>query len=163
MDYDFHDNQWHHVYQTYDAIAMNLEFGKTTLSGSIFVPINSQIKTIEDLRGKNILFGGGHSAFIAYIANTWALRQAGLNAGDYQEHFALNPPSALIAIARNQGDAAAAGSNVTALPMVQKGGDHKKVRAITQTPAYPPPTLGDTLHPPGLDQNAVPARTTFAR
>ena len=119
-----HYNQYHYIKSHHDygyrVIAKNVEFGHEKIAGSILVRKDSNIESLQDLKGKRIIFGGGHKAMMAYIVPTYLLRQAGLKEGDYFEKFALNPPKAVIATYFKQATAAGAGSYTLELPLVKK-------------------------------------------
>ncbi len=121
----------------YDVIVMNEEFGTSKLKSAIFVKKDSKFKTLKDLKGKKIIFGGGKTAFIAYMGTTKLLREAGLKSGDYIEEFAKNPPNALIALARGQSDGTGTGHIGHMIPMIKKTGDDKKVRILAASDPYP--------------------------
>lgn len=104
----------------YDAIVQNEEFGEKTIRGAVYVRRDSGIERLEQLRGRKILFGGGPRAMMSYIVPTYLLRQAGLEAGDYQESYATNPPNAVLATYLKQADAGGAGEVVQRLPIVSK-------------------------------------------
>lgn len=109
-----HYNQYHYIdshdHQGYQVILKNEEYHSTTIAGAFAVKKDSGIKSLTDLKGKRILFAGGKRAMIAYIVNTAMLRRAGLEAGDYQELFAKNPPNAVIATYYGHADAAGIGN-----------------------------------------------------
>ncbi|OSM06906.1 putative phosphonate ABC transporter periplasmic phosphonate-binding protein [Magnetofaba australis IT-1] len=117
-----HFNQLHYIRAHdkfgYDAILMNEEFGESTLSGSLVVRANSGIRTLDDLRGKTILFGGGRSAMMSFVAPRYLLMQAGLKESDYISKYALNPPNAALSVAHHQAEAAGIGQVVLRLPTV---------------------------------------------
>jgi phosphonate transport system substrate-binding protein len=119
-----HFNQYHYILARhqfgYQAIARNLEFGSSTIAGSIIVRNDSGIEAVSDLKGKNILFGGGPRAMQSYIAPVWLLQQAGLEKGDYKERFAINPPNAVISTYLRRADAAGTGDVIIRLEMVKK-------------------------------------------
>lgn len=119
-----HYNQYHylrsHKALGYQVIAKNEEFGSGTIAGAIVVRSDSGIHTLQDLKGKKIVFGGDRHAMQAYISATYLLRQAGLNPGDYFEQFALTPPKAAIATFYHQASAAGTGDHVLDLPQVKK-------------------------------------------
>jgi phosphonate transport system substrate-binding protein len=129
-----HFNQYHYVVANknlgYEAIAKNVEFGENTLAGSIVVRSDSGIKSLDDLRGKKILFGGGPRAMISYIVPTYMLRMAGLKKGDYIEAFSKNPPNAIIATYHKQADAAGIGAIVTRLKMVSQAIDISEMEIL---------------------------------
>lgn len=103
----------------YEVILKNEEFGESMISGSLMCRKDSDIKTLADLRGKKILFGGGPTAMISYIVTTAMLREAGLQSGDYQTVFAKNPPNALIAVYHGLADAAGVGDIVIKFPAIK--------------------------------------------
>jgi len=118
-----HFNQYHyvrsHTEHGYRVILRNEEFGHADISAAIVVRKDSGIEKLDDLRGKKIVFGGGRTAMLAYIAATHLLNEAGLKQGDYFEQFALTPPKACIAAFYRQAAAAGAGNYVLDLPKVK--------------------------------------------
>ncbi len=141
-EYDLvHFNQYHYVVAHeqlgYEAIVKNVEFGENTLAGSLVVRIDSGIKSIEGLRGKKVLFGGGPRAMVSYIVPTYMLRMAGLKKGDYIETFAKNPPNALISTYHKQADAAGIGAVVTRLKIVNQTIDISKMEYLMRGEALP--------------------------
>ena len=129
-----HYNQYHYVRSHkdlgYQVIAHNVEFGHSRIAGAILVRKDSEVHSLQDLKGKKIAFGGGRKAMQAYIATTYLLREAGLNKGDYFEQFALNPPKACIATYYHQAAAAGAGDYVLELPVVKKEIDVDEMRYL---------------------------------
>jgi len=137
-EYDIvHFNQYHYVVANelyaYDVILKNLEFGQSTIAGSLAVRKDQGINSIEDLRGKRIIFGGGYRAMMSYIAVTWLLRQGGLGPGDYKESFARNPPNALITAYHKRADAAGAGDMAIRLDVVKKNIDVSEMKYLART------------------------------
>jgi len=135
LRYDIvHYNQYHYIRSHkklgYDVIAMNEEFGRTTISGSIDVRRDSSIKSIQDLKGQKIVFGGGPKAMMSYIMPTYLLRLAGLKAGEYQEEFAKSPPNAILSTYFKQSKAAGVGDTVLLLPSVKSKCDTAKLRHL---------------------------------
>lgn len=104
-----HLNQYHYVKAHklfgYNAIAKNQEHGRDNVQVSIVARADRGIKSIADLRGKTIVFGGGREAMQSYIVATHLLRKGGLEPGSYTETFALNPPNAILTMFRAQADA----------------------------------------------------------
>ncbi|MCM8885571.1 MAG: phosphate/phosphite/phosphonate ABC transporter substrate-binding protein [Candidatus Thiodiazotropha sp.] len=121
----------------YDALVQNEEFGEKTISGAIYVHRDSGIKRIEQLRGKNILFGGGPRAMMSYIVPIYLLREAGLNKGDYQESYAVNPPNAVLATFLKRADAGGAGEVIRRLPIVTSKIDVDKLELIAISQPLP--------------------------
>lgn len=111
-----HYNQYHYIRSRKElghrVIVANEEFGNKQIAGALSVRKDSGVKSIADLKGKVILFGGGMKAMGSYIAPTAMLKKAGLVAGkDYMVNFALNPPSAVVG-AYSKGAGAAGSGNV---------------------------------------------------
>lgn len=121
-----HFNQLHyiesHADAGYNVILMNEEFGRDRLAGAFAVRKDSGIKTLQDLKGKRVLFGGDKTAMIAYVVNTHSLRLAGLKAGDYEELFGKNPINATLAAFHKRVDAAGVGDVSLMGQMLQKEG-----------------------------------------
>lgn len=141
-EYDLvHLNQYHYIEAHdkygYEAILKNVEFGSPTIRGVIAVRADSNIKTLQDLRGRKILFGGGPRAMISYIIPTWLLRNAGLKREDYQEVFAKNPPNALISTFHHQADAAGVGNVVLRLKVVKNAINSTMMRLLAEGPELP--------------------------
>ncbi len=141
-EYDLvHFNQYHYVVTHeklgYEAIVKNVEFGEDTLAGSLVVRSDGGIKTIDDLRGKKVLFGGGPRAMVSYIVPTYMLRMAGLQKGDYVEAFAKNPPNAIISTYHKQADAAGIGAVVTRLKIVNQTIDISKMEYLARGEPLP--------------------------
>jgi len=132
-----HFNQYHYVVAkeiyNYEVILKNLEFGQSTIAGSLAVRKDQGIDSINDLRGKNIIFGGGYRAMMSYIAVTWLLRKGGLGPGDYSESFARNPPNALITAYHKRADAAGAGDMAIRLDVVKKNIDVSEMKYLART------------------------------
>ena len=132
-----HFNQYHyivsHKYHNYDVIAANKELGRDTISGSLIVRKDSGIDRVADLKGKTILFGGGRRAMQSYISATWLLRQGGLNASDYVEKFAINPPNTIISTYFKRADASGSGDVVMYLDNVRKRIDVSQLKYLAKT------------------------------
>jgi phosphonate transport system substrate-binding protein len=117
-----HFNQYHYVQSSadYQVIACNVEQGQDTIAGSIYVRRDSGITSIEQLRGRSIIFGGGTSAMMSYIVPQYLLMKGGLKPNDYATSFAKNPPNALLAVYFRQADAGGAGDVAMKMPSVTK-------------------------------------------
>jgi len=117
-------NQYHYISSKakygYEVIAMNEERGKSTITGSLVVRKDSGINTLEDLRGRKVLFGGGPKAMQSYIFARYLLEQAGLKKDDYITEFAVNPPSAIVSTYYGLSNASAAGAGDAVLGLVAK-------------------------------------------
>lgn len=121
----------------YEAVVMNQEAGSEKLKGAFYVRADSNISKLTDLKGKTIIFGGNKDAFISYMVAAKMLHDAGLGPNDYNPQFAINPPNAIIALSRGEGDVAVAGEAVLSRPIVKNAGADKNVRQIAASEAYP--------------------------
>ena len=118
-----HLNQYHYIKSSkelgYQVFAVNEEQGLKTTRGQLTVRKDSGIRSVSDLKGKTILFGGDSKAMGSYIAPTAILKKAGLIEGrDYTAQFAKNPPSAMFAVYNQIADAAATGDSILQLPSI---------------------------------------------
>lgn len=137
-EYDLvHFNQYHYVVANqqfgYQTILQNEEKGKSTISGAITVRKDSGIHSIQDLKGKTILFGGGPRAMQSYIAARWLLEQEGLTKKDYITKFAVNPPNAVISTYNKQADAAGIGDVVLELDIVKQSIDISEMKHLVKS------------------------------
>jgi phosphonate transport system substrate-binding protein len=116
-----HYNQYHYIRsaQNYQVITHIEEFGKSTISGVLYVRKNSGITALAQLRGRTVLFGGGEDAMISHITNRYLLMQAGLKKGTFKALFSVNPPNAILALHNLQADAAGAGDGVLDLSVIK--------------------------------------------
>ena len=132
-----HFNQYHYIVSHdlygYDVFAINKEQGQDVIAGSLIVRKDSGINNIADLKGKTVLFGGGHRAMQSYISATWLLRQGGLKAGDYIEKFAINPPNTIISTYFKRADASGSGDVVMQLDNVRKRIDISQLKFLAKT------------------------------
>jgi len=146
-----HFNQYHYVLAHnsygYNAILMNEEENKTTMSGSIVVRKDSGINSISDLKGKNIVFGGGPSAMQSYIIPRWLLQKGGLNNDQYTTTFARNPPNAILTVYNRQADAAGTGDAAMQMHSVKSRIDTQELKflALSEPDAQLPWAVADHL------------------
>ena len=135
-----HFNQYHYIKSKkefgYEVILKNEEFGNDTITGSIVVRTDSGIRTVADLKGKEVLFGGGPQAMQSYIYARYLLHQGGLKQGDYIEKFAKNPPNAVVATYYKKAPAAGTGDVVLNLPVVTQQIDRKKLKYLVRGKPY---------------------------
>ena len=115
----------------------NEEFGEPTIKGALFVRQDSGITSLQQLKGKTILFGGGPRAMMSYVVPTYLLKQAGLEKGDYAETYAINPPNAILATYLKRADAGGAGEVVRRLPVVSAKIDVSELNVIAQSEPLP--------------------------
>lgn len=129
-----HFNQYHYIRSAkesgYNVILKNEEFGEDRIASSLIVRKDSNINSITDLKGKKIVFGGGPSAMISYIMNTYLLRKAGLNKGDYLVDYAISPPNAVFASYYGHADASGASNVALSLPVISKQVDTKDLKYL---------------------------------
>lgn len=114
-------NQYHYIRsaKSYQVIAHNKEFGKSTLAGVLYVRKDSGIKDLAQLRGRTVLFGGGEDAMISYIAPVYLMLQAGLKKDEFKSQFAVNPLNSIIGVYHRQADAAGSGDGAIGQPAVK--------------------------------------------
>ena len=144
-------NQYHYIRsaKSYQVIAHNKEFGKSTLAGTLYVRRDSGITRLTQLRGRTVLFGGGEDAMIGYIAPIYMLLEAGLKKSEFKSNFAVNPLNAVIGVYSKQADAAGSGDGVLNQPALKKAinTDELAVLAVTE----------QLLHLPWAVRRTVPA------
>jgi len=133
-----HYNQYHYIKSHkelgYNVILANKEFGDKKVSGMVAVRTDSGINTIEELKGKTVMFGGGKKAMMSYIIPTYLLKQQGLRPGiDYQEKFALNPFAAIIATYDGHADAVGNGEVILSLKRVKQRVDIGKIKILSSS------------------------------
>jgi len=136
-----HFNQYHYVKAHkelgYEAIVVNEEFGESTITGSIIVRKDSNINSVQDLKGKHIVFGGGLMAMQSYIYASYLLMQHGLNKGDYTFTTARTPPNAILATFYKQAAAGGVGDKVLKLRSVTSIIDTDQLRFLVKGKQYP--------------------------
>ena len=129
-----HYNQYHyiksHTEQNYQVILQNEEFGDKQIAGTILVRKDSEFNSLEDLKNKKIVFGGGKKAMIAYVVPTALLRRAGLKDGDYVEGFLKQPPKTVFAVYHKDMDAAGIGDTFVHIPAVTGRIDVSEIKPL---------------------------------
>ncbi len=129
-----HFNQYHYVKAhdslNYDVLVQNEEFGETTIRGGVYVRKDSGIDSLQQLRGKKILFGGGKEAMMSYIVPRYLLAKTGLQPSDYKSLFASSPPNSILATYTRQVIASGAGEMATRIPIVTRKIDTSKLKAL---------------------------------
>jgi len=144
-------NQYHYIRsaKTYQVIAHNKEFGKSTISGTLYVRKDSGITSLTQLRGRTVLFGGGEDAMIGYIAPVYMMLQAGVKRSEIRSQFAVNPLNSVIGVYNKQADAAGSGDGVLEQPALK--------RAINTDDLTVLATTEQLLHLPWAVKRSVPA------
>ena len=132
-----HFNQYHYLRAKkdfgYEVIAKNEENHRSTMSGALFIRQDSGVKTLSDLRGKKIIFGGGRDAMQSYITPSYLLQQAGLNKDAYVTTFAESPMNALFATYFQQALAAGSADVNLELPMVKSRIDTAQFKILAKS------------------------------
>lgn len=136
-----HYNQYHYIKSNkehgYKVIVTNEEFGSKEIAGALTVRTDSGIKSVSDLKGKTILFGGGKKAMGSYIAPTAILKKAGLEAGkDYTVKFAKNPPGAVIAVYNKAANAGGSGNVILKTKGVKSKIDVAQVTLLAESEKF---------------------------
>jgi phosphonate transport system substrate-binding protein len=145
-------NQYHYIRsaKTYQVIAHNKEFGKSTMAGALYVRKDSGITSLAQLRGRTVMFGGGEDAMIAYIAPVYMMLQAGLKKSEFKSQFAVTPINSVIGVYHKQADAAGTGDNVVGQPVIRN--------AINMDELTPLAVSEQLLHLPWAVNRTMPAR-----
>ncbi|MCU7960366.1 MAG: phosphate/phosphite/phosphonate ABC transporter substrate-binding protein [gamma proteobacterium symbiont of Bathyaustriella thionipta] len=104
-------NQYHYVRAHkelgYRVIAAQEIAGQTSSQSMLSVRKDSQIGSLDDLRGKSIIFGGGPQSMESYIVPRAMLKNAGLEQNrDYFVMFSRNAGGAVLNTYRHIADAA---------------------------------------------------------
>jgi phosphonate transport system substrate-binding protein len=144
-------NQYHYIRsaKTYQVIAHNKEFGKSTLAGALYVRKDSGISSLAQLRGRTVMFGGGEDAMISYIAPIYLMLQAGLKKDEFKSQFAVTPINSVIGVYHRQADAAGTGDNVVGQPVIRN--------AINMEELTPLAVSEQLLHLPWSVKRTMPA------
>jgi phosphonate transport system substrate-binding protein len=145
-------NQYHYIRsaKSYQVIAHNKEFGKSTIAGALYVRKDSGIINLAQLRGRTILFGGGEDAMIGYIAPVYMMLQAGLKKEDFKSQFAINPLNSVIGVFHKQADAAGSGDIVIGQPAVKNAINTDELTALAVSEQL--------LHLPWAVKRTMPAQ-----
>src|SRR5688500_17696065 len=125
-------NQYHYIRsaKTYQVIAHNKEFGKSTMAGAIYVRKDSGITSLAQLRGRTVMFGGGEDAMISYIAPVYMMLQAGLKKDDFKSQFAVTPINSVIGVYHKQADAAGSADNAVGQPLIRNAINTDELTAL---------------------------------
>jgi phosphonate transport system substrate-binding protein len=125
-------NQYHFIRsaKSYQVIAHNKEFGKSTMAGALYVRKDSGITSLAQLRGRTVLFGGGEDAMMAYIAPVYMMLQAGLKKDDFKSQFTVTPINSVIGVFHRQADAAGTGDNVLGQPVIRNAINMDELTAL---------------------------------
>lgn len=149
-------NQYHYIRSadSYQVVAHNKEFGKSTLAGVLYVRKDSGITSIDQLRGRTVLFGGGTDAMIGYIAPLYMMLQAGLKKDEFASRFAVNPINSVIGVYNRQADAAGSGNGAVEQPVLKNAinTDELNLLAVSEELLHLPWAVKRTM-PPALRES----------
>lgn len=125
-------NQYHYIRsaKSYQVIAHNKEFGKSTMAGAVYVRKDSGIKNLAQLRGRTVLFGGGEDAMISYIVPVYMMLQAGVKKDQFTSQFAVTPINSVIGVFRKQADAAGSADNALGQPLIKNAINTDELTAL---------------------------------
>jgi phosphonate transport system substrate-binding protein len=145
-------NQYHYIRsaKTYQVIAHNKEFGKSTMAGALYVRKDSGITSLAQLRGRTVLFGGGEDAMIGYIAPVYMMLQAGLKKDEFTSQFTITPINSVIGVYRKQADAAGSADNAVGQPVIRNAINTDELTALAVSEQL--------LHLPWAVKRAMPAQ-----
>jgi phosphonate transport system substrate-binding protein len=137
-EYDLvHMNQYHyvraHAKLGWQVILKNEEFGKATIAAALYVLKDSKIKSLSDLQGKLIVFGGGDHAMVASIMTRDILMQGGIQDDAYIGMTTLHTLKSIMSVYYKQADAAGVGDIVTSVPAIKKKIDVDKLRVLAKS------------------------------
>jgi len=134
-----HYNQYHylksHKNPGYELVAKSEEFGRPTIASVIMVRKDSGLDSLNQLKDKTVIFGGGTKAMMSYIVPRMMLRNFGLRESDYKHTFARNPPNALMAVYFGKATACGVGESVQQMYDIPKMIDLSKLKIIARSPA----------------------------
>ena len=127
-----HYNQYHYIRsaKTYQVIAHNKEFGKSTMAGALYVRKDSGITDLKQLRGRTVLFGGGEDAMISYIVPMYMMLQAGLKKDEIKSEFAVTPINSVIGVYNKLAEAAGSADNALGQPVIRNAIDTDQLTAL---------------------------------
>jgi phosphonate transport system substrate-binding protein len=125
-------NQYHYIRsaKSYQVIAHNKEFGKSTMAGALYVRKDSGITRLAQLRGRTVMFGGGEDAMISYIAPVYMMLQAGLKKDDFKSQFSVTPINSVIGVYHKQADAAGSADNAVGQPLIRNAINTDELTAL---------------------------------
>lgn len=136
-----HFNQYHYLESNrlfgYELILKNEEFDTSMISSVIMTRNDSGINTLQDLKGKKVIFGGGKKAMMSYLIPKKMLQNAGLEPSQYSVEFAPNPPNALMAVYLGRADAAGVGDVVPKINSLAQRINLDEMKVIARSKTFP--------------------------
>jgi phosphonate transport system substrate-binding protein len=109
----------------------------------IIVPASSNIRAVEQLRGKQITFtrptsNSGFKAAFELLANSYAM----LPERDYDWSFSLDHDKSILRVAGKKTDSAAVASDVLAKLIENGEADVESIRTVYESERFPPAAIG---------------------
>ena len=148
-----HFNQLHYLISkelvSYEVFAKNEEFGRSDISPAIVVRKDSGINSLQDLKGKSIIFGGGKLAMISFIGPMNIIHDSGLNHSSFKTIMGKNPPNAAMAVFFKQADAAGLGDFGLSIPLIKNkmNTDELKYLAVGKPQPHLPWVIKKSISP----------------
>ena len=121
----------------YRILMKNEEFGQSTIQSIIVARKDSGINSVQDLKGKHVIFGGNSTAMMSYLIPVKMMHKENISPGQYHSSFAVTPPNALIAVYLKSADACGVGDVVLKLKSVKDVVDLNELKIISQSEAIP--------------------------
>ena len=121
----------------YQVIAKLCESADCTIRAVIVTHADSGLRSVADLRGKTIAFGG-RDAMVSHLLAQALLRRNGLAEDTYRSVFAKNPPNALLTAYNGAADAAGVGSPVFERPEILRRVNPDQLRVLATDEPVPP-------------------------
>ncbi|PXY34558.1 phosphonate ABC transporter substrate-binding protein [Prauserella coralliicola] len=120
----------------------------TTYTAGIWVPKDSPIRTVADLRGRSLALGGVGSTSGDALPR-YALREAGLKDSDVKIDYAGGHPEALLALTNGKVEAAQINSQQLATAKAEGSFDESEFRQVWRSEPIPndPITVRGNLDP----------------
>lgn len=121
----------------YQAIIKLCESADCTIRAVIVTRADAGVRSVTDLRGKTVAFGG-QDAMVSHVLARELLHRMGLPPGEYRAVFAKNPPNALLTVYNGAADAAGVGSPVFERPEIKRRVDASTLHILAEDAPVPP-------------------------
>lgn len=121
----------------YQVIAKLCESADCTIRAIIVTRADADLRSVTDLRGKTVAFGG-RDAMVSHVLARELLRRNGLPPGEYRAIFTKNPPNALLTVYNRAADAAGVGSPVLERPEIRRRVDANTLHILAEDDPFPP-------------------------
>lgn len=126
-----------HAQAGYRVIAKLCESSDCAIRAVIVAHADAGVRSVADLRGKTIAFGG-RDAMVSHLLAEALLRRHGLGKNDYHSVFAKNPPNALLTMYNGAAAAAGVGSPVFERPEIRLRVNTDELRFLAVDEPVPP-------------------------